>query len=835
MNQPAARLISQLIPSKYKLHISQDSTSLAFDGIVDITASLPTSTNTIQLHCKQINIQSASVNGLMATYTLREGRDELVLQLPQEISGGVTINISFSGTITPQMHGLYPCTYIDNGVEKRLLATQFESHHAREVFPCIDEPEAKAVFELSITTATTDTVLSNTPILSETLATENSATKTVYFSATPKMSTYLLAWVTGDLVCMQSSTSSGVLLSVYSTSVQAGKGQFALDFAVQALGFMDDYFSVAYPLAKCDLVALPDFSAAGMENWGLITFRESCLLIEPDDSDLDDKQYVADVVAHELAHQWFGNLVTMCWWDDLWLNEGFASWMSFFVVDALYPEWNIWEQFSSSELRSGLRADALANTHPVIVDIDSPDAIAEAFDEISYNKGCAVINLLYRYIGSEAFRSGLQEYLRTFSYSNTTTSDLWTSWSKSSGKDVAKFMNAWTKTPGFPLVSVDDYGVTQQHFLLDNTAQPSEQIWPIPLMSASGDNTIFETKFSATLPNTKLNSGQSGFYRVLYSGKLGGQITRQIHSAQMPAIDTLGVITDASEAAKAGLCTTTSVLELFAGVGTYQNEPLVSTVIGELADYRQIFSGAYEGLKPYIGKIISPNLARLGFELSDGESINDHLLRPTILATSAYCDNQDFIDYALDKFVNANDASDLRSDIRSVIYYTVASKDGSVHTFEKLLRWYSSTDLPGESSVIAGALCSFESPELTNRSLEYALSGGVKLQDVRFWAAGALASRHSKHAAWNWLKTNWQFFVDNFGSEKDLGLFVKAAAQGFASVEHLDDYTTFFSSVDITGADRTFAQGKETIAWQTAWKSRDEKLVLDWLSHYKDL
>jgi puromycin-sensitive aminopeptidase len=823
----ASRLIKTFVPSHYDLHISQDSKNLTFSGNVRIDGKIVDLSENIKLHSTGLEIKSVSVNGLEVEYSTDENSSEITIQSNRSDSADVEILVEYEGTITRQMHGLYLSSYIDDSVEKRILTTQFESHHARGAFPCVDEPEAKATFQLHLTTNTKDVCVSNTPIVSEKVDTLDTNTKTVVFDKTPKMSTYLLAWTSGELALQSAESAAKPNISVYSSTTQSGKGLFAVGIAKRCVEFLEDYFGIPYPLAKLDLVAIPDFSAGGMENWGMITFRDSCLLIDEVSSDIADKRYVAEVVAHEIAHQWFGNLVTMTWWDDLWLNEGFASWMSFLILDNLEPEWKVWEQFSAGDMPRGLRADALNTGHPVVLNISNPNEIAEAFDRISYDKGCAVVELLYRFIGPEDFRQGLSNYLKEFSYSSATTADLWRHWSEASRKDVAEFMRVWTEVQGFPLVEVNDTSISQKQFLL--SGGESNTIWPIPLIQ-DGSSSMLESKSIAATQTSKLNIGQSGFYRVLYSGEVSDNINKSIGSGMLAPTDALGVICDASECAKAGYLSSVAVLEQMLMASSYTNEPLLSSILADMSEYRSVFVEQFDTFKPYFAKFITPNYERLGIDQIPGESEEDQLLRPSILAVASYIHDKYFMTYAIEKFSTANSPEDLRPDLRSVIYSTIATKYGSTQAYQKLLNWYATTTLPGEQNTLASALMSFAEPQLIARSLEYCITDGVKLQDVRWWVAAGLRGRLSRHITWEWLKTNWQFFDDNYGSEKDLGLFVKAASLGFASPEHLADYTSFFANHPIPGAEMAYKQGIETIQWQSKWKARDQEPIKNWLN-----
>jgi len=831
MQQPVKRLIDYFKPYNYDLLVDQDAESLTFSGLVTITGDYQKFPLT--LHCSGLDIQIVQVNGQSYDFRIDEKAQELIISAPDSQIGSASIEIKFGGTITRPMHGLYPCFFEHDGMQKRLLATQFESHHAREVFPCIDEPEAKATFSLSITTASDDVTISNMPIINDVV---NKDRKTTTFEPTPIMSTYLLAWVSGEFIYEEALSNHGVKVRTYATPVHEGKLSYALEVACKSMDFLDDYFDVPYPLKKFDQIALPDFAAGAMENWGCVTFRESALLYDPLLSDLSDKQYVADVVIHEMSHQWFGNLVTMRWWEDLWLNEGFASWIPYLVRDELYPEWKMWEQFATNDLMIGLRADSLENTHPIVVKINSPDEIRSAFDSISYDKGCAVINLLYNYIGKDAFRDGLRIYLKRHAYGNAETNDLWTAWSESSGKDVAEFMATWTKKPGFPLISVQSDAVkstlSQSRFFTNPTHAEDSSLWPIPLMRNKSDDVLFSEKSMALPGLQKLNAGQSGFYRTIYSGPIKKVLEKSLDDQSMNPVDALGLLNDAAEAAKAGYHSIIEALELAVRCKSYTNEALLSTVLGEFAECRNILSDSFDAQKPVILSVIEPNLRRLSIEKIAGESVDDELLRPSLLSAASYANDKAVTCWALEQFIEAKTPEDIRPDVRSVVYHTAVRELADKKTYETLLKWYKSNTIPGERTALAVSLVSFKDMKLFTRSLNMITTDEVKLQDSLYWIAYALSNRHNKQLAWDWVKNNWDWVARNFSKEKEIDYYLRFCARGFATDEHLADYTAFFSSVDIFGSVRAFEQGKETIAWQSAWKKRDNEFVLEWLRNF---
>ena len=455
MSRNVKRLFADLKPTSYNIKLDLDIKNMTFEGHVDLNAKITKRpSKRITLHQKNLNFSKARVfllknNQKEEIEVLRINKqakfDEVRIHFKELIyPGEYLISIDYGSSITATLNGIYPSYY--NHRKDIILATQFESHFAREAFPCIDEPEAKAVFKLSLITDKFNSYISNTDIESQKTVKGRVHTS---FLVTPKMSTYLVAFVIGNFDFSETYTRDQKRLRVYSVHSKE-QTLFALEVAKKTLEFYEDYFAIKYPLNKCDFIAMPDFASGAMENWGCIIFREHALLIDPNQSTLFIKQYVASVIAHELTHQWFGNLVTMKWWNDLWLNESFATFMSYVAVNKLFPKWEIWKSFIIEEQFVAMNLDQLLNTHPIQVKINHPDEIKSIFDSISYEKGASVLMMLEDYLGSKTFMQGIQKYLKKYEYGNCETLDLWTALSNVSDKNVEDFMSKWISLSGFP-------------------------------------------------------------------------------------------------------------------------------------------------------------------------------------------------------------------------------------------------------------------------------------------------------------------------------------------------------------------------------------------------
>lgn len=858
MIKKVKRLFTQFAPAHYNLSLNISEDKHRFSGSVTIFGERRGKpSERITLHQKGLQITSATIHKFdkkndkqpvtVTRITSHKSYDEVRLHSEQAIyAGKYEIVLEFSGKITRNMDGIYPCFFNDDGTEKQLIATQFESHHAREAFPCIDEPEAKATFDLALTHASEETALSNTLVVNTSV--KGSRTTTV-FDTTPLMSTYLLAFVVGELSMKETTTKNGVSIRTFATKNQIEHTAFALEEASAYMDFYEEYYDIPFPLKKCDFVALPDFASGAMENWGLITFREQTLLVDPQTS-LNTKQYVAIVVAHELTHQWFGNLVTMQWWTDLWLNEGFASWMEYLAVDKRHPEWHMWTQFAVSEQQIALKMDALEHTHPIEVEVRHPDEIRSIFDVISYQKGASVIHMLHDYLGPEGFRDGLRQYLKAFAYKNATTKDLWQTLESVSGKPVQSFMHDWTTNSGFPLVTIkeknDHVQISQQIFVANpnSQARASKITWPIPLFSKQLES-LTVAKPHNNIPykhavNSLLliNEGQTGFYRVDYGQSLQNALVTAVEQGELDDIDRMGILSDGFETTKAGYQTVADYLDLLQAYKHESTLPVWEIIASSISAIRAVLSRSDSDeqlrakIKPFITVLIAGELARLGLQEIEDENHLDTLLRPIIVSMAASADHNETLQSLRTMFDKQLDSGySINPDLRAVVYSTIARKGGKKE-YDLFWKMYESTDSSDEKLSITAAMTSFEQPELHEKLLELLLSERVKFQDVPYWIAYSLSNRHSKVITWEWVKNNWPWIQKNMGTDLSFSRMPIYVARTIAERELQADYTAFFTENMSPVLQRSYLQGLEIIETNTAWRERDADKALDWFTQW---
>lgn len=834
------RLFTEFQPEHYTIELKPDREAKKFEGTVTITGKKTgRPSQRLTFHQKGLKVTEAKLTQHdkkgdkeieLERINTQDSYDEVRLHSKGTVyPGNYAVTLKFKGKITKNMNGMYPCSFTHDGKDKQLIATQFESHHAREVFPCVDEPEAKATFDLALTTPKGETVLANTPI--KTQQTNGNDTWTA-FETTPKMSTYLLAFAYGELGFLEAKTKNGAAVRTYATPDNVKHTQFALDVAVKTLDFYNDYFKIPYPLPKCDMIALPDFASGAMENWGLITYREQAFFVDSQNTSLSTKQYVAMVVAHELAHQWFGNLVTMQWWTDLWLNEGFASWIEYLAVDHLFPEWQMWTQFAVDEQHRAFRLDALEHTHPVEVPVHHPDEIRTIFDTISYSKGASVIHMLNDYLTPDVFRDGLRHYLKKHAYDNTVTTDLWAALEEISGKPVKNFMHAWTSQSGFPLVRANIDGnhvaLSQERFFINpDHSKKDTTTWPVTLLSQLSDlpeitsqkEAEFEVPDASSL---KLNRAQSGFYRTMYNSEHLDRLADLIRNNQLAPLDRLGILSDMLEAAKAGHAPTADVLEFVSAYADEADNAVWDVIASVVVSVRAIMDDEdlRDAMKPFIRKLVNKQLERLGWEPHDGETHFDSLLRPTILGLAASAEEPAVVSECLRRFDAMQKPEDIAPDLRSVVYQT-AVRHGDKKTFEKLFAMHEASSNSEERTTISSALTSFKQPELIKKALSKIDTDSVRHQDVAYWIAYSFSNRFAKHDTWKWMTKHWDWLAKNLGSDLSFYRFPMFAASAFSDRTFLKEYEAFFLPKLEPAFERSVKQGIEVLQWQSAWKARD--------------
>jgi aminopeptidase N len=847
------RLLTEFKPRRYELYLAPDREAAAFSGRVVISGrKTGRPSQRLTFHQKNLKILSAKIKKIdkrgsteieIDRINTHRTLDELRLHTKEKIfPGKYEVEISFSGKITPPMHGIYPCNFKLKGQKKQLIATQFESHHAREAFPCIDEPAAKAVFGLTLTTPAGETVIANTPVKAH--AAKGSDLITT-FEDTPVMSTYLLAFAYGELENRHSKTKNGVDVRVYATPDKVKLTDFAVDTAVRCLEFFERYYGVPYPLPKLDLIGLPDFSSGAMENWGLITFRESVLYVDPKSSSIETKQYVAMVVCHEIAHMWFGNLVTMEWWNDLWLNESFANMMEYRAVDELYPEWDIWQSFVQREVGSALSRDALPNVQAVRTQVNHPDEIGPLFDpSIVYAKGGSLLNMVRHLVGEEDFRKGLKSYFEEYAYSNTQASDLWRHLKRASHIDIDSIMNTWLTKPGFPVVEVDlkpknQFAASQRRLVIAAGPAAKSDIWQVPLAaSAKIEPTIlgsregtFRIKDDGDYPLTLNHDGHSYFVAKYLDEAHFKAILSAVKAGVLSPTDRLLLLQNYLLLERAGEVTTLDNIRMLPAYAGEKEETVWGMMAGIIGNARNLIDkdkALETKLNAFVRPIAAPLAHELGLKGSNSDTAQTQKLRTLLLSMAAVAEDEQVIKEGLSLFNLFKQPSDLAPDIRSVVYF-IAVRYGTKADFERLVKLYKSLNSADEKDEVVSELTASREPANIKQLLDMVTSEDVRLQDAPTWFAWLIRNRYATDAAWQWLHDNWDWVQGNYGDDKSYDRFPRYAAGAFSYPTQLEAYKKFFEPKSNVALERPIKLGIEEIEGRVAWRQRNEQPVKDWL------
>lgn len=754
------KLLNNFKPTHYDLAFIVDKTEKLLTG--ETTISGQSATDTIKLHAKYLDISSISVNDQICNFFISDD----ILSIESPSIGEVVIKISYTHNLTENTEGAYLSTYEHNGTTEAILATQFESHYARECFPCVDEPAAKATFAISITADSEDTIISNMPAKSTT------GTTTI-FETTPIMSTYLVAFAVGKLKKLETTNQHGIKITTYASLAQPDSSlKFANDYAAKCLDFFDNLFKTPYPLPKLDQIALPDFESGAMENWGLVTYREQCLLAD-ESSALDHKLYVATVIAHELSHQWFGNLVTMEWWDDLWLNESFASLIETYAVDKISPEFDAWDDFYSGTIMPALRRDCLPGVQAVKCDVNNPAEIATLFDgAIVYAKGARLMLMLMRLMGEDNFFAGLAEYFTKYAYQNTTADNLWDSLTPHANFDVKALMTPWLTQPGYPVISGD----SQERFLIaeTTTTEPS-YIYPVPetKRDLSGHYLINLTpeEFSAALKNFDSLSKEQKL-RLLIDHEL---------LAKTPAISSVNLL---------------SLLQQFSHETEYIIWDILSFIISDLKIFLSTNSEPEQRFKVFIKNLAVEQYRRLGLTAKPNESDNDTKLRPLILGLMLFSDDSEFKSSVETEF-NTKSPVDIDPNIRHVVLSTMLRKNdyeifSPEFSSESLIKLYKTTPDPELQTDIMSALTSSKNPDILKSYLPLLKDGTIRPTNVLFFFARLTRNQFSTTIALNWLYDNWEYLYKIEG-DKTISDYPRIAATCILKAVDFETFQDFFT------------------------------------------
>ena len=789
-------------PEHYDLYIDVDRKNKTITGTSTITGEAQEPT--VLINQKFMKISSVKADGKDVPFTVSDKDEAIKIELGK--AGKTTIAIAYSAPLTDTMMGIYPSYYELNGEKKQIIGTQFETTFARQAFPSVDEPEAKATFSLALKwdEQPGEIALANMPE-------EKVENGVHYFKETVRMSSYLIAFAFGDLQSKITETKDGVKVGVFATKAHKAKElDFALDIAKRAIEFYEEFYQTKYPLPHSWQLGLPDFSAGAMENWGLVTYREAYLLLDPDNTSLEMKKLVATVITHELAHQWFGDLVTMKWWDNLWLNESFANMMEYLSVDALEPDWHIWETFQTSEAPAALNRDATDGVQPVQMDINNPADIDSAFDAaIVYAKGSRMLVMVRALLGDDALRKGLKYYFDHHKFGNATGDDLWNALSTATDLDIAKIMHTWLKQPGYPVVSakIDDNGhliLSQKQFFIGE-GKDVGRTWQIPL-NANFDASKIMSEKELDLGNYKdlrakaghalrLNVGNSSHFIVKYDDTLMKDIMSELND--LDPIAKLQLLQDLRLLAEGKQISYAEIVPLLVKFADSKSALVITALYTTAAKLRQFVdpgSDAEEDLKKFYDKLSAAQVARLGWMPKKGENDDDIQIRPYELSASIYAGNAESIKAAHKLYEeNEDDLNALNADVRPYVLISEVKNFGSHNLMAKLIKEYQTTADAAYKADLRAAITKTIDPVEINKVISYFENSDViKPQDLRGWFAGILANHKGEQAAWDWIREDWDWLDKTVGGDMEFATYVQVISRVFRTEARLKEFKEFF-------------------------------------------
>ena len=848
---PAQRLPGGATPENYKLTFTPNLEKAKFDGEETVSIRVLKSTSEITLNAVDIDFHDVTITSSGSTQTAevspKKDMEMVVLTVEKPLAAGAaTIHITYSGTLNDEMRGFY-LGKDDQG--RKYAATQFEATDARRAFPSFDEPAYKATFDITAVADKGQVAISNQKIASDTPGPGEK--HTVRFATTVKMSAYLAALVVGNFEYIEG-TADGIPIRVYSTPGKKEMGKFALDSAEHILSYYDKYFSIQYPYGKLDLIGLPDFSAGAMENTGCITFREVILLIDEKQGSIDLKKDIASVIAHEMAHQWFGDLVTMKWWDDVWLNEGFATWMSSKPIESWKPEWNL-NLDAVSETDATLNTDSLANTRPIHQAADTPAQIQELFDGIAYGKAAAVLRMLESYLGKETFRAGVNAYIQRHPYANATAEDFWDAQTKTSKKPVDQIMPTFVQQAGVPIIDVKAQcsgsstavALEQRRYYYDREKfqAPDDQLWEIPIcMKDSAGNgtpqcrllTKRSEKFTMSgCSNWVLgNAGATGYYRVGYQPDAVRALASDAESKLSPA-ERIALQTDIWASVRVGREPVGDYLALAQGLGSDRNRAVIENVLERLhyiAEYL-VTDNDRESYRVWLRQYLSPILKDVGWESKPSESDEQRTLRDRVFYALGYDARDPVVLAQADKIAAQaleNPASVDRGLAASA--FRLAALNGDDAFYDKLLAALKNAKSPEEYYMALFALPQFSDPRLIQRTLDYAISPDVRSQDALQLIGSVMQNPAGEELAWDFVLAHWN------AVQKAGGPFASAeivgATSSFCDTHMRDQVSDFFKAHKIEAAERTYRQSIERINDCVDLKSQQEPQLASWLGRH---
>ena len=829
--------MSKISHVNYDIQFEPIFTNFIFNG-TEIISLTTTPTDSFTLNVAELEINNCHLiykgKTIKVKSSLNQKKETLNIKASKKVSGKVKICINFKGTLNDRLLGFYRSKYKDrSGKTKYLATTQFEAADARRAFPCWDEPAIKATFDVSLLVEKHMTAISNMPEKSK----NNVNSKVlVEFQRTPIMSTYLLYLGVGEFEFLQDKLRN-IKIRVITTKGNKKKARLSLELTKKFLSEYEKYFGIKYPLPKLDMLAIPDFAAGAMENWGAITFRETILLYDPKTSSTRTKQYIAEVISHEIAHQWFGNLVTMKWWNDLWLNESFATFMATKIVDRFYPEWDYWDQFLDDAMNTAMSLDSLKTSHPIDVNVNHPSEIREIFDSISYDKGGCILRMLEHFVGEKNFQKGLQKYLTKHQYDNAQGSDLWNAIGQVSKQPIDKMMKTWINQVGFPLLEVKRNTSTltlkQSRFLLEGDKNPSKKTWSIPLVIEEGNQRMKKlmTKKSEKIHlknkdrNFIINSGRTGFYRIQYDKETLENLSLLIEEKVLDHVDRWSLQNDYFAQAVSGK---KNIQEYLDFTSAYYDE---DNYISSLSLAHNLYSlyilarkeKFSDELRQYAINFLGITFDRLGWDKKKNEPHTDSLLRSFAIVGMGKLGDKQINSEAEIRFKKyLKDKNSLSADLQEAVF-SLAAWNGNEKLHTKFVTLFKKASSQEEKLRFLGAMCSFRQKKLLLKTLQFTLGPDVRSQNIQLPIMRINSNIYGKEFMWPWLKNNWKKILKKAGKGNPLLKRVVESIGNILDSSQEKEVRKFFKKNPVRGTEMTLEQMLERVRIHSKFLSNLQK------------
>jgi puromycin-sensitive aminopeptidase len=836
------RLPPDVRPTRYRAFLSVDLAAGTFQGRIRIGVALPRRASEVVLHGVGLEIGPAAVRfgGVehVAHVEAVAPSETLIVRPSAPVPAGeVELDLEWSGRFSAGLRGLYRAG--------PLAATQFEAADARRVFPCFDEPGFKAPWSVELEGPAGAVLLANAP---ERAREARGDRVRVAFEETPPLPTYLVALVVGNVASGPTASAGPVPVRTWAVPEKAHLAGFGQEVALAVLPRLEEYFGLPYAFRKLDQVALPDFEFGAMENAGLVTYRETALLLDPETASLPVLKRVAEVITHELAHQWFGNWVTMRWWDDLWLNESFATWMAYKIVAGWRPAWRIWLDFDRGK-SAALQLDALRSTHPIHAEVRNPEDMGEAFDLITYEKGGAVLRMIEAWLGESPFRDGIRRYMARFARANAVADDLWTALDEASGQPVTVLANAWIRQAGHPVVSTERDGATlrlrQRRFLSEPGADaPGE--WPVPVVIRFGDargvrsqrvllrSAESEVRLEAEgdVRWAYANGGATGFYRVDPGAAGVAGLAR--HLGELEPAERVSLLSDEWALLRAGRREPEPFLDLLAAFGGEEDRAVLDELVNRLGAIEHRIPGdeARGRFRAFASALLGPGLARAGWaplpeEGEEGRLRRSALLRGVVSVGRDAAAAREAV-VRLDRFLGGDRAA-LEPNLHDTAV-EAAARAGGVARFEQLRELFRTEKDPAYSRRYLIGLALFEDPALSHRAQEMALAGDVPLQDLAGFVGALLANRAAARDFWPLLRAGWAPLESRLAEAPLMLRRVVEALGGLTERRHLEEVEAFLAAHPVPAARQGIAQTLERLRLEVALWERIGPAVGAWLA-----